>query len=145
MSPVELNLGDVVVAVKEWLADGADLAEASEGRIFGHELPDSEAESMPRPCVVVHDAGGYVDDLPEAMDRARIDVKAYGATRDQAKSMAVLVALRMRELTRATRNDVVISGAKRAGGYIPLTEPIGAWPGVLRSYFVPYAHRGGSV
>lgn len=139
---VELNVGDVVVAVKEWLADGPDLAEATEGRIFGHSLPDDEASAMPRPCVVVHDAGGFVDDLPEAMDRARLDVKSYGATRDQAITVAVLVRRRMRELTRTTRNGVQISAASRVGGFIPLTEPIGAWPGFLRSYLVPYAEGG---
>jgi hypothetical protein len=140
-SDVALNLGDCVVAVQEWLADGPELAEAVAGRVFGHGLPDDEATSMPRPCVVVTEAGGYTDDLPEEMDRARLDVRSYGATPDQAKTVAILVRRRMRELSRSVRNGIVISAPSRVGGYIPYREPIGDWPAFLRSYLVPYSDR----
>lgn len=133
--------GDVAVAIKEWLLDGEAIAEAAEGRVFGHELPDDEAPAMPRTCVVVSHAGGFTDDLPQEMDRARVDIRSYGATPDQAVAMAVLVRRRMRELTRAVRNGVVISAVTRVGGYIPYREPIGDWPAFLRSYLVPYSDR----
>jgi len=138
---LELNEGDVVVGLKEWLADGAELAEAVEGRIFGHELPDAEAPSMPRPCVVITLAGGFTDGLPEEMDRARVDIKSYGATPDQAATVSIRVRRRMRELTRTVRNGIVISAPSRVGGYIPFREPIGDWPAFLRSYLVPFSDR----
>lgn len=141
MDIAELGQGDVVTAVQSWLADGGALAEAAEGRFFGHGLPDDEAQSMPRACVVITDAGGYTDDLPEAMDRGRVDIRAYGETRDVAKRVAVLVRARMRELTRTVRHGVVLSAASRVGGYIPYSEPIGGWPAVLRSYLVPYVEE----
>ncbi len=142
MAPeLALNQGDVVVAVQGWLADGEAIAEATEGRLFGHGLPASEATQMPRPCIVITEAGGYADDLPEEMDRARLDIRAYAVTLDQAKSLAVLVRERMRELSRAVRNGIVISAATRVGGYIPYREPVGDWPAVLRSYLVPYSDR----
>lgn len=142
MAPdVALNEGDCVVAVQEWLADGVALAEAVEGRFFGHGLPDDEAPFMPRSCVVITDAGGYADDLPEEMDRSRLDIRAYAATLDQAKTIAVLVRGRMRELSRSVRNGIVISAATRVGGYIPYREPVGDWPAVLRSYLVPFSDR----
>lgn len=141
MDVAQLGEGDVVTAVQSWLADGSDLAEAAEGRFFGHGLPDDQAPEMPRTCVVVTDAGGFTDDLPEAMDRARLDIRTYGGSRDEAKRLAVMVRARMRELTRTVRHGVVVSAAKRVGGYIPYTEPVGGWPAVLRSYLVAYAEE----
>lgn len=138
MDTAELGRGDAVVAVMEWLTDDPALMEATEDHIYGHELPDDVAADMPRTAIVVQDAGGYDDGLPEVLTRGRFDVRAYGATVDEAKRVAVLAAARMRELReRAVRNDVVLHAPRRAGGYIPLREPPHRWPLVLRSYLVP--------
>lgn len=137
MSELELGLGDVVSAYVEYLAADPDIADATaDGTlVFGWELPDDQATHMPRSCLVVGEAGGFTQGLPEALDRSRIDVRAYGATLDQAKRLAVLVRLRLKALTRWTSSlGLVIHGPRPAGGYIPLREQAGGWPLVLRSY-----------
>lgn len=141
IDPAELGLGDVVAAVIEWLSDDAAIAAATDGgaRIFGPELPLTEAGSMPRTAIVVSDAGGFTEGLPEVLDRGRIDVRAYGATPDEAKRLAVLVRLRLKALRRWTSTlGMVLHPATRSGGYIPLREQTGGWPLVLRSYLIPY-------
>lgn len=141
MAEIILGQGDAVTAVIEWLADDAAL-DPLEDAIFGFELPGTEAASMPKPALVVSDAGGFANDLAEVVDRARVDIRHYGRTLDEAKAIAVLVRARMRALRRfVASNGLVLLPAVRSGGYIPLREPIGDWPLVLRSYLVLYAEE----
>lgn len=141
MAELELGLGDAVSAYVEWLAGDAAIAEVTDNGdfIFGHELPADVAQAMPRAAIVVSDAGGFPDGLPEAMDRSRLDIRAYGATLDQAKRLAVLVRLRLKALTKWTSSlGLVVHAPVRVGGYIPLREQAGGWPLVLRSYLATY-------
>lgn len=139
MAEPELHEGDAVAAVVEWLLADPAIAEATAGRVFGWELPATEAGSMPRPALVVSDAGGFTEGLPEVLDRTRIDTRSYGATHDQAKRLAVLVRLRLRALTRFVSSfGLVLHPARRSGGYIPLREQAGGWPLVLRSFLITY-------
>lgn len=142
-----LGEGDAITAVVEWLSLdtvlGAEtLHDGDEPRIFGGELPDDEAQYMPRACIVVSDAGGFSDRLPEVLDRSRVDTRSYARTPDEAKALAVHVRRRLKELRRfVAENGVVLHPAQRAGGYIPLREPVGGWPLVLRSYLLVYDER----
>jgi hypothetical protein len=139
MTEPQIGVGDEVAAVIEWLVADPDLAEATDAgdRIFGWELPASEAGSMPRPAIVVSDAGGFTEGLPEVLDRSRLDIRSYGRTLDEAKRVAVLVRIRLAALHRFTgTNGTVVHGGRPAGGYIPLHERAGGWPLVLRSYFI---------
>lgn len=129
--------GQVVVAAKDYLLADPDIAEATEDRGFAHELPPGQAASMPRPCFVVSAAGGFTEGLPEALDRTRHDVRAYGRTVDEAFALAVLIRRRFAALTRwVAPNGVVIQGGNRQGSYVPLREQIGGWPLVLRTYLL---------
>jgi hypothetical protein len=141
MAELELGLGDAVSAMVEYLGADAAIAEVTDagGFIFGFELPATAAQAMPRAAIVVADAGGYPDGLPEAMARSRLDIRAYGATFDQAKRLAVLVRLRLKALGKWTSSlGLVLHAPVRVGGYIPLREQAGGWPLVLHSYFVTY-------
>lgn len=141
MTEPVIGLGDPASALVEWYAADSAIAEAtgSGARIFGFELPSTEAQAMPRAAIVVSVAGGYTEGLPEVLDRARVDVRSYGATHDEAMRLAVLVRLRMKELRRWTSSlGLVLHAPTRAGGYIPLREQGGGWPLVLRSYFQPF-------
>lgn len=143
MAPPELTLGegDVIAAIVDYLAAG-DLVDTIDDRIFGHELPEAQADDMPRPAIVVSEAGGYADNLPEVLDRARVDFRCYGRTLDEAKRLAVIVADRMRTLRRyAASNGVLLHAPQRSGGFLPLREPAGDWPLVLRSWVVIYDVR----
>lgn len=129
--------GQVVVATKDWLLDDSAISEATDDRGFAHELPPNQASQMPRPCFVVSAAGGFTEGLPEALDRTRHDVRAYGRTPDEAFALAVLIRRRMAALRRwVAPNGLVIQGGNRQGSYIPLREQIGGWPLVLRTYLV---------
>lgn len=142
MAEPELGHGDLVSAIVEYLGEDVAIAglTGAGARLFGWELPDSEAEAMPRLALVVSDAGGFHDRLPEVADRGRVDVRAYGATFDEAKRLAVLVRLRLKALTRWTSSlGLVVHAPTPAGGYIPLREQAGGWPLVLRSYLCVYA------
>lgn len=144
MTEPELGLGDAISALVEWLSADPGIAEATGAgtRVFGWELPLAEAQHMPRCALVISDAGGFHEGLPEVMDRSRVDVRAYGATMDEAKRLAVLVRLRLKELRRwASSLGLVLHAPSPAGGYIPLREPTGGWPLVLRSYIQPYDER----
>lgn len=143
MTEPVLGAGDPVSALVEWLTADTAIAEIvgedERVRIFGWELPLVEASHMPRAALVVSAAGGFSEGLPEVLDRARIDMRAYGGSHDEAMRLAVLVRRRMRELRRFVSSlGLVLHAPVRAGGYIPLREQSGGWPLVLRSYFQPF-------
>lgn len=139
MTDLTLGEGDELTALVEWLSLDDVIREAIDDRIFGHELPDEQASVMPRACVVISNAGGFTEGLPEVLDRSRVDVRCYGATLDEAKALAVQVARRFRELRRfVAANGTVLHPARRSGGFVPLREQIGGWPLILRSWLVVF-------
>lgn len=141
MTEPQIGIGDPTAAVVEWLVADPSIAEMTDAgdRVFGWELPITEAQHMPRAALVVSPAGGYTEGLPEVLDRVRLDFRSYGETHDVAMRLAVLARARMRALGRWTSSlGLVLHAPTRAGGFIPLREQNGGWPLVLRSYFQPF-------
>jgi len=134
--------GDEITAILEWLGLDATIAAEFADRLFGHELPDDEAKHMPRTALVVSNAGGFGEGLPDVLDRSRVDVRIYARTLDEAKALAWHVSRRFTELRRfVAANGVVLHPAKRSGGYIPLREQVGGWPLILRSWLLVFDVR----
>jgi hypothetical protein len=108
---------------------------------WAHELPDAQDTLMPRKCFVVAGSGGPGAGGFLPIGKQRIDLKAYGATHDEAMDVAVAAHLVLKNLRRTVVGIVLIRSFEPSSGFLPLREPDARWPLVLRSYIESYDER----
>lgn len=117
----------------------ADTAVAGEvgTRVFVPELPQDQANSMPRRCVVIRPAGGpgrpgdYV-----RLTKFRIDVFNYGETANYALSVQRATHEALKNLDRDRHGDTLLHCADESSAPIWLRDPDGNWPLFLESWLV---------
>lgn len=134
-------MADPIRALVEWLKTDGDIAAASASRIFGGELPDEEAASMPRAAIVVSASGGasltartYV-----RHDTQRVDVLAYGETPFEADALARMCRLRITGLRRKVIAGCLIHWADVAGGLSAGRDRDAVWPYAFQSFQIFHA------
>lgn len=79
---------DPVNAVMAILAASSDVTALTSTRIYGEALPASQAGATPPVALVVQPAGGRAALAGPELRKPRIDVRAYGPTRTQARAAA---------------------------------------------------------
>lgn len=105
-------------------------------RIFGMELPKSEAESMPRKALVLKAAGGPADSTYIGVTRARLDALCYGASPLEATQVQRVVHDALKNLRRVTQSNVLLHSAEQSGGPIYLRDQDAKWPMVIEIWTV---------
>ncbi|MBZ0164568.1 MAG: DUF3168 domain-containing protein [Notoacmeibacter sp.] len=135
---------DMIGAVVALLKADADVSGLVGTRVFGIELPEEEAASMPRKGVVIRPsggiglAGGYGEITGE-----RIDAISWGETPYEAGriSRAVFAALKRarRQIVDVDGENVLIHSAEEAGGRLALRDAETNWPAVTQAFQVIYA------
>lgn len=132
---------DLIAGLAELLKADAGVAAIAADRVYGGELPASEAKNMPRAAVVISGSGGisltagsYVEH-----DTARVDAFAYGVTQHEATLVLAAVALAMRRIRRKVSEGVLIHWAQPAGGSTGGRDPALAWPRAFQSFQVFHA------
>lgn len=132
-----MAMPDPVKAVMTYLAADSDVAALIAGRVFGGDLPQAQAASMPRACVVVREAGGgLLGSSWEDYGDIRLDVFAYGATPHEAAQLRRAVYKRLKAMTRTVSETVLLHWAKLDGGPIPMFDVDTTWPYVWTSWQV---------
>ncbi len=108
------------------------------GRIFGGELPEAEAASMPRTAIVLRASGGVslTGESHLEHDTQRIDVFAFAATTRAAASVMRTAALALRSLRRSVHAGCLIHWANSASSSIAGREPVTEWPRQFQSFQV---------
>lgn len=135
-----MSIPDPIAALVAYLRADPDTTSLTGGRIFGQELPETEAGPMPRACLVLTDAGGAPlgpganDAVPVSV--TRVDVRAYGATPQEAKAVSLAAHAALKGLRRAVVGQALLHSATVAGGPNYLRDPDTAWPFVLSTYQV---------
>ena len=139
-----MSVPDVIGALVALLKADADVAALVGTRVFGLELPEAEAASMPRKGVILRPTGGvspfggFVEVTAE-----RIDAVSWGETPYQASrlSLAVLVALKRarRQVVTVDGAGVLIHSAEEAGGRLSIRDAETNWPAVSQAFQVFYA------
>ena len=132
---------DIIGALVAFLkADGA-VAALVGTRVFGAELPGSEAASMPRKCVVLTPSGGpnrasgsYIEHVEQ-----RIDAFSYGETIFEAESVRDAVADAFMKQRRAVTGTTLIHSVESAGGWASQRESDLSWPRAFQSFQAFYA------
>jgi len=132
---------DVLAGLIEFLLADSALYALAEQRVFGAEVPASEAGKMPRQAVVARFAGGGAS-APGASDwtehcNFRVDFFCYGETPIKAEEVRRAVHTAIKNLARyVTGGDVLLHSATLSGGPIFLRDPDTDWPLVFESWLL---------
>ena len=127
---------DIHAAIVKIIDDNAAVTTLVGTKVFGLELPNSEAQSMPQNAVVVQPAGGVglYNNLPLA--DPRVAIRSYGSTPAQALLVHNAVYDALKAIESDLKLTVWIHAAMQAGGPMFLREPNVDWPLVLSSWTV---------
>ena len=130
---------DIIKAVRALLLVDTAVAAQVGTRVFGLELPKSEAASMPRKCVVLSMAGGlgavgasdYVD-----VTTIRFDVFNYGLDAYETVALQRVTHDAMKGIKRNLQSSVLLHGATQSGGPIYFRDQDTDWPATVESWSV---------
>ncbi len=128
---------EVIGAIVALLVDEGIAA----GNVFGDEMPDTFADSMPTDAVEVSPSGGTGFASQSHLDVQRIDVRSYGATPEAARAVALAVHTVLNRLVRRVSDGVLLHSAIPAGGFLSDREIDTRWPYAWRSYSIIYDLR----
>lgn len=104
-------------------------------RVFGIEIPASEAEYMPRKLIVVRQSGmggqsgGFV-----RVQKPLIDVAYYGETPYEAEVLRLEVNRYLKNFRRRMSEGFLLHSFDLVNGPIHLREPQTEWPYVLETW-----------
>ncbi|RVK13440.1 tail completion protein gp17 [Sinorhizobium meliloti] len=132
---------DIIKAITEVLKTDGNVAPLAEGRVFGGELPEGEAQFMPRNVVVIQPSGGVSLAAGSFLnhDTQRIDLFSYGATPFEAEALRRLCRRALVNVRRRVVSNCLIHWIEPAGGFFAARDPDAAWPRAFQSYQVFYA------
>lgn len=133
---------DVIAALVVVVKADAGVAALAGTRVFGLELPEAEAASMPRHAVVLRASGGaQLTGGYLRHEAQRVDAFSYGATPYEAMRLDLAVQPALKQLRRQVASGVLIHWVGAAGGYAQFRDPDGDWPAVFRSWQAFYAEQ----
>ena len=136
---------DPVKAIIDVLKANAAITTLVGTRVFGIELPQAEAASMPRKAIVVKPSGGAGFGVGERdyieHSAPRMDVFSYGETPFEAAKVRREVYDVLKQLNRTVINTTLIHWVNPAGGLIHLRDADTDWPFVFESFQVFAAER----
>lgn len=133
---------DYVAATLTYLLADAEVAGEVGTRGWGGDLPRAEASAMPRKAFVLREAGGSGGPGARSwleVSASRLDVRAYGATRSEAATVARAIKRALKRLGRRVVGTVLLIGSTESGGIAELLEPDVDWPLAFASYEITYS------
>jgi hypothetical protein len=117
-----------------YLKDDAEVAALVGTRVFGFEIPGSEADDMPRATVLINDAGlGNQDGSWGATGNTLKDVRCYADSPYESARLFDLVRSKLKQLTRTEVTPtgikaILLYSAIQVTGRFTTREPDTEWP-----------------
>jgi len=124
-----VSAADPTLAIAAYLKAQTVINEATEGRVFRPDLPESEDAHMPRGCLLVRPAGGgqfFGRDYLPVID-SRLDIVCYGSTRLEAENIGREVALALKKLHHSTWEHIILYWCRISGGPQSAIDPNTNW------------------
>ncbi len=138
---------DIIEGLTVFLQADIPLAALVGTRVFGNELPRSEAKHMKRKAVVLQPSGGpilmggsYVRHTSQ-----RFDVFSYGETVFQCQRISRAVFDALKQLQRSVSAGMLIHWVDPAGGFANLRDPDARWPINFQSFQAFYAEEAAAA
>jgi hypothetical protein len=134
-------VADPITALRDWLLATPSVAADVGTRVFGGELPEAEAASMPRAAIVLRPAGGtsLTAGSFSRHDTQRIDLLAYGATPQEADALARKCRPLIADLRRQVISGCLIHWVDVAGGLSARRDRDTVWPFAFQSFQIFHA------
>lgn len=132
---------DVIKGLVSFLRGDAALDLLVSDRVYGLELPASEAAAMPRKAVVLKASGGPTitgGSFVKATGQT-FDIFSYGETPHESERVRRAVFDALKALQREVSADVLIHWCEPAGGFANLRDPDADWPINFQSFHAFYA------
>jgi len=123
---------DVVGALITHFKAESAITDLVSTRIWGGQLPVSEAENMPRKNVVMAHAGGFEEFRSAPIARVRVDIFSYGEGYLEAVGVDGAVADVLRAIHRTIAGTTLLHSAGY-GGPIRMNIPESGWEYIMRS------------
>lgn len=127
-------------ALRLFLLADPVVAPLVDGRVFANEIPDEEAEFMPRKTVLISSAGSAylstANSSYQQVDARMKDVRCYGESPYESRRLWDAVNAALKNMRRHLRGDCLLYSAVKIGGPETMREPDDEWPLSFSSYQV---------
>lgn len=124
---------DAVSAIRELLLADPTVNMVTEGRVFGGELPPTEAQNLPRDTVVVAYAGGDPHRGTTPIMGARLMIWCWSKSFHTAGKLDAAVFDVLDNVIRVTIGHVLIHAVMPVGAPAAYKDPDFGWPAYARS------------
>lgn len=128
---------DPIAALIKILQDNPDVSALILTRVYGDELPRTDADSMPRKCVVLKLSGGFASQDYMEHRTFRFDALSYGETPYEAGLVQRTVSPVLQKVgldNQRVHDGVLIHWVNRGGGPLSLRDPDTDWPLKFESF-----------
>lgn len=132
MTLIQDGLGAVIAYLKAQ----SDISALLSTRVFGMELPEDEAVSMPRKAIVIRLAGGIGEDSYADTFKLRLDFFNYGETTFAARKTWRTLKPILRDMERNITSATMLYNALHSAGPVQFRDPDGKWPVVLDTWVI---------
>ena len=105
-------------------------------RVYGLELPRSEADNQPRKAIVINSAGGIGESSYRDVFKYRLDFVCYGETPFEAYETFRTLRAVLREIEKGVTSSTFIYGAEHSAGPFSFRDTETKWPHTIDTWLV---------
>lgn len=104
-------VSDPIAALVTLFKADSNIAALCGTRVYGQDLPPTEAAYMPRTALVIQSTGGAPGPGRSRQYNPQVDVRAYGSSPSEAHQLMLTANLVLQELNRVVVGQAIIYGA----------------------------------
>lgn len=130
---------DPIAALIDFLQADATISSLISTRVYGLELPEADASSMPRQAIVINGAGGIDEDSFIAAFKIRLDLFCYGETPHEAWETYLTLKTVLKQMDRNLINSTLLFSATHSSGPFPSRDQKTDWPVVIDTWLLYFS------
>ena len=129
---------DPIAATIDFLQADATIAALISARVYGLELPEGDAESMPRQAIVINGAGGVGQGSFVATFKIRLDFFCYGEIPKDAWEVYLTLHTVLKQMDRQVVNSTMLMSFIHSAGPFPSRDQKTDWPVVIDTWILEF-------
>ncbi len=127
---------DAVGAMVAYLKAQSAISTLLSTRVYGLELPEADAVSMPRKAIVVNTAGGIGEASELDVFQHRLDFMCYGETPFEAYEVWRTLRTELRDMTKNVTSSTTLYNAIHSAGCFSFRDTPTNWPVTVDTWLV---------
>ena len=129
---------DPIEATIDFLQADATIAALISTRVYGLELPEADAASMPRQAIVINGAGGIGQASFVATFKIRLDFFCYGETPFKAWETYLTLHTVLKQMDRNVTSSTLLMSFIHSAGPFPARDQKTDWPVVIDTWILEF-------